>query len=97
MEQETVCSHCGEKFSSKGKYKYHYLRVHQMEIKNCSTDNMGMSIVCSMDDKFICICGKGYPVVPSLHRHQLNCLEWKNKQVANRNSEQSEQGISLIY
>jgi len=92
MEQETVCSHCGEAFSSKGKYKYHYRRVHQMEIKIRSTDNTDTAIVRSMNDKFVCLCGNEYVTYAGLHRHKLNCQEWKDIQMDDRNNEQ---GISL--
>ena len=97
MEQETVCSHCGDSFSSKGKYNYHYRLVHQMEIKTLSTDDTESSMVRSINDKFVCVCGKNYGIYPSLHRHQLICLEWKNKHVTDGNTRQAVQGISLIY
>jgi len=97
VAQEKTCSHCGEVFPSKGKYDYHYRRIHQSEMKIRKQDDDSSQIVRSTNDKFICLCGKGYPVPQSLSRHQLTCLEWKDKQMTDENSEQAVLGISLPY
>ena len=93
--QEITCSHCGDVFPSKGKYDYHYRRTHQSEMKISKKNDDPSQIVRSTNDKFVCLCGKGYPVPQSLYHHQLTCLEWKAEQMTDRNSEPYVQGIPL--
>ena len=62
----TICSHCGESFSSKGKYDSHYKREHQNQMKS----QRNTFITRSQDGKFVCACRKGFKISPSLQRHQ---------------------------
>ena len=51
--KEMICSHCNEVFPSKGKYQYHFQRVHQNEVK-MPHHNQGLtSIHRSEDEKFV--------------------------------------------
>jgi len=80
QDKETTCKHCNEVFPSKGKYQYHFQRVHQREVTIHHSDQEGTSIGRSENAKFVCICDKGYHVGQSLHRHQKSCRQWKDHQ-----------------
>ena len=58
--KETACKHCNQVFPSKGKYQYHFQRVHQNEAKLHHSNQEQISMYRSEDEKFVCICGKGY-------------------------------------
>ena len=96
MNQETVCSHCGESFATKGKYKHHYRKVHHNESKGRNSDQLEVRIHRGDDEKFHCICGKEYTLYGSLYRHHKNCRQWKDHQTTRESSIEStdsERGI----
>jgi len=98
--KETICSHCNEVFPSKGKYQYHFQRVHQNKLKVNHSNQEETSIYRSENEKFICICGKGYQAGQSLHRHQKSCQQWKDHeshQDLDSDLEMSIQGDFLLY
>ena len=76
--KETTCKHCDEVFPSKGKYQSHYRRVHQNEVKINNYNQKKTSVHRSEEEKFVCICNKGYDIWQSLHRHQRTCQQWKD-------------------
>ena len=76
--KETICKYCNEMFPSKGKYQYHFQRVHQNEVKVRHFDQERASIHRSVNEKFTCICDKSYQTGQSLCRHRKNCQQWKN-------------------
>ena len=91
--QETTCSHCNEVFPSKGKYQYHFQRVHQDEFQIHHSNQEEISILRSENEKFLCICSKGYYVRQSLRRHQKRCQQWKDHQVSQEAGSDSEISI----
>jgi len=76
--KETKCNHCNEMFASKGKYDYHFRRVHQNDVKLNRFDQETISVRRSTNEKFVCICDKGYQVRESFLRHQKSCQQWKD-------------------
>jgi len=80
--KETVCNYCNEVFPSKGKYQYHFRRVHQNKVRMHGTDQEQTITRRFDDEKFVCICDKGYHSGQSLHRHQKNCQQWKDYQAS---------------
>jgi len=98
--KETTCKHCNEVFLSKGKYQSHYRRVHQKEIMTPHSNQEQTMTHRSEEEKFVCICNKGYYVQQSLRRHQKKCQEWKDHEAsveAGSDSEMSVQGNFHIY
>ena len=98
--KETICNYCNEVFTSKGKYQYHFRRVHQSEVRIHSSNQEETSIYRSENEKFTCICGKGYDSGQSLRRHQKICRQWKHHEVnveASSDSEISVQGNKYKY
>ena len=68
--KETSCNYCGQVFSSKGKYQYHFRQVHQNEVKIHHSNQEEIIIRRSENEKFTCICNKSYHVRQSLLHHQ---------------------------
>jgi hypothetical protein len=98
--KEIACKRCHEVFPSKGKYDYHFRRIHQNEIKIHHSNQEESSISRSEDEKFVCICNKGYHVQQSLRRHQKKCQEWKDHEAsleAGSDSEMSIQGNFHVH
>jgi hypothetical protein len=98
MNEETLCSHCGESFDTKGKYKYHYRKVHQNGNKQHQSDQLEAGIHRDEDEKFHCLCGKEYVLYDSLCRHHKNCRQWKDHQTSREltiESNDSEQSRSI--
>lgn len=98
--KEITCTHCNEVFPSKGKYQYHFRRVHQNEVKRHHLDQEQTSIRRSGNEKFVCICGKDYHVCHSLYRHQKYCQQWKDHEATDNidsDSEISIQGNIYIH
>ena len=91
--KETICKHCNEVFPSKGRYQAHYRRVHQNEIRMRHSEQEQIFIHRSNNQKFDCICGKGYPTSQSLYRHQKSCQQWKDSQVNHEDDSDSEISI----
>ena len=91
--KEITCKHCHEVFPSKGKYDYHFRRIHQKEVTIHSQNQEEFSIARSDNEKFLCICGKGYHVRQSLRRHQKRCQQWKDHQVSQEAGSDSEMSI----
>jgi uncharacterized Zn-finger protein len=93
--QTTICSYCNEEFTSKEKYRYHYRKVHQNQIKNYNLNEIDTQISRAEDQTFHCLCGKKYSIYPSLYRHQKHCHQWKDRESHQRHSidsNDSEQG-----
>jgi len=67
-----ICKHCGDVFTTKGKYQSHYRREHQQQIKNNRSKEI-TGISRSEDGLFVCECGKRYQVLQSLSRHKQTC------------------------
>jgi uncharacterized Zn-finger protein len=98
--KETICNHCNEVFPSKGKYQYHFRRVHQIEVKVHHSNQEKTSIRRSENEKFVCICGKDYEAGQSLQRHQKNCHQWKDHEASyevDSDSEMSVRGNIYMY
>jgi hypothetical protein len=95
--KETICNHCDEVFPSKGKYQYHFRRVHQNEVRIHGHDQEGITIPRSEDEKFVCICNKGYHVRQSLRRHQKKCQEWKDHEANLEAGSDSEMSIQSNF
>ena len=98
--KETICNHCNEIFTSKGRYQVHYRRVHQNEVKVLHFDQGRTSIHRSINEKFTCICDKSYQIGQSLYRHKKSCQQWKDHEVTHdtdSDSELSVQGNIYMY
>ena len=98
--KEITCKHCHEVFPSKGKYDYHFRRIHQKEVTIHSQNQEEISIPRLENEKFACICNKGYHVRQSLRRHQKKCQQWKDHEIdhdMNSDSEISIQGNIYIH
>jgi len=98
--KETTCNYCKEVFPSKGKYQYHFRRVHQDEVKIHHSNQEETIIFRSENEKFVCICNKSYHSGQSLRRHQKRCQQWKdhdNTDDIDSDSEISIQGNIYIH
>ena len=98
--KETTCTHCNEVFPSKGKYQYHFRRVHQEEVKIHHSNQEETIILRSENEKFVCICNKSYHSGQSLRRHQRTCQQWKDHNTTydiDSDSEISLQGSIYMY
>jgi len=98
--KETTCTHCNEVFPSKGKYQYHFRRVHQEEVKIHHSNHKEIVVLRSESEKFLCICNKNYHSGQSLRRHQKHCQQWKDYETDHNidsNSEISIQGNILYF
>jgi hypothetical protein len=91
--KETICNHCSAVFPSKGKYQYHFQRVHQNEVKITHSNEEEMAVHRSEDGKFSCICDKGYHSGQSLYRHQKGCQQWKTHVASDRADSDSDESI----
>ena len=98
--KEITCKHCHEVFPSKGKYDYHFRRIHQKEVTIHSQNQEEISIPRLENEKFLCICNKSYHSGQSLRRHQRICQLWKDHNTTydiDSDSEISLQGSIYIY
>jgi len=91
--KETTCKHCNEIFPSKGKYQTHYRRVHQIEVEIHRSNQEQSLLHRPEDEKFICICEKGYYVRQSLDRHQKGCQRWKDHEASLNSDSDSEMSV----
>jgi len=96
IAQNITCSHCGEEFATKGKYIYHYRKVHRNDIQTSHLQGTDSVVHRSDNEKFTCLCTKEYLTYESLYRHQKTCQQWNEHQTAvesSTDSSDSEQGI----
>ena len=98
--KEVTCKHCHEIFPSKGKYDYHFRRIHQNKVKIHGHGQEEISIQRSNNQKFVCICKKDYHIWQALLRHQKSCQQWKDHEATHdidSDSEISLQGSIYMY
>jgi hypothetical protein len=97
LDQRITCCHCGEVFGSKGKYGYHYSKIHQNKVKNRYSEDGELFTTRSEREKFGCVCEKEYLTYGSLCRHQKGCGVWKGRECigqVNSDSYEHERGNS---
>jgi len=91
--KETTCKYCNDVFPSKGKYDYHFRRIHQNEVKIHGHNQEGTSVQRSENEKFVCICDKSYHIWQALHRHQKGCQRWKDHEASLNSDSDSEMSV----
>ena len=67
-----ICKHCGNVFTTRGKYQSHYRREHQQEVKN-KTSEGDTKVARAANSLFVCECGKEYQLPQSLTKHKQKC------------------------